>query len=108
MVYENSRYLLTNQYSRLDRESVDLLGFRKRHDFNLDKATIYQVIEGDTLDGIAFERYGTTALRWVILDANSAYRTEFDMKVGDFIYLPDKREVYDILNGEMNNIDDED
>lgn len=104
MVYENSRYLLTNQYNRLDRNSVAMLGFRQRHEFNMDEATVYQVTAGDTLDGLAYEVYGDSALRWVILDANPKYRTEFDIKVGDYIYLPDEDEVLEL----MNNEDEED
>lgn len=96
-VYENSRYILTDQYTRLDRNSVELLGLRERHEFNMNDATNYQFSAGDTIDGIAYEVYGDAALRWVIMDANPQYRTEFDIKVGDYIALPDVEEVYNIM-----------
>ena len=53
---------------------------------------------GDTLDGVAYKFYEETEFRWAILDANTKYRTEFDIKVGDVILIPSFEEVVDLVN----------
>lgn len=97
MVYENSRYIHTPMYNRNNVDSP-LLKIRERFSFNLENCTLHEWTEGDTLDGVAFKYYGISALRWVILDANPAYRTEFDIEYGDKIYIPDFDEVIDLVN----------
>lgn len=96
-VYENSRYLHTRQCARLGWESPTL-EIRKRFTFNQENCTNYEWCEGDTLDGVAFNQYGSCALRWAILDANPQYRTEFDIKNGDVILIPDYEEVVNLVN----------
>ena len=96
-VYENSRYLHTKQYTRLGWDSPTL-SIRSRFSFNVEKCKTHEWCEGDTLDGIAFRYYGISALRWAILDANIKYRTEFDIKNGDVILIPDYEEVVSIVN----------
>jgi phage tail protein X len=97
MIYENSRYLHTTMSTRLGWD-VPTLDIRKRFTFNEDNCQTYEWIEGDTLDGVAYKFYGICALRWAILDANPKYRTEFDIKNGDRILIPDYEEVVDIVN----------
>lgn len=96
-VYENSRYLRTKQVTRLGWDSP-VLEMRSRFTFNQEKCKQYVWIEGDTLDGVAFRHYGISALRWAILDANTKYRTEFDIKNGDVILIPDYEEVVSLVN----------
>ena len=96
-VYENSRYLHTQQYNRLgwDYPTLDI---RKRFTFNQEECVNHRWCEGDTLDGVAYRYYGVCALRWAILDANPRYRTEFDIKCGDMILIPDYEEVVSLVN----------
>ena len=96
-VYENSRYLHTKQYTRLGWNS-NTLEIRNRFTFNQEKCTYYEWTDGDTLDGVAYRYYGISALRWAILDANTKYRTEFDIKNGDVILIPDYDEVVNLVN----------
>ena len=96
-VYENSRYLHTRQSTRLCFDSPTL-EIRERFTFNQENCTMHEWCEGDTLDGVAYKYYGISALRWAILDANPKYRTEFDIKNGDSILIPDYDEVVNLVN----------
>ena len=96
-VYENSRYLHTRVMTRLGWDSPTLQ-MRERFSFNQDNCTSYEWCDGDTLDGVAYKYYENTDLRWAILDANPKYRTEFDIKNGDIILIPDYDEVVNIVN----------
>ena len=97
-VFEDSRYIESSVYSWGDEE-VPTLTLRERHKFNLDIATVHTWKSSDTLDGVAYQYYEITDLRWAILDANPQYRTEFDIKAGDLIYIPDFEEVVDVVDG---------
>lgn len=97
MMFENSRYLHTRQEQRAGWTSPTLK-IRSRFTFTEDDCEVYEWVEGDTLDGLAFLRYGECTLRWAILDANPKYRTEFDIKPGDLILIPDYEEVVSIVN----------
>ena len=96
-IYENSRYLHTRQVTRLGWDSPTLER-RERFTFNQENCSVHEWIEGDTLDGVSYRSYGVCALRWAILDANPQYRTEFDIKSGDLVYIPDYEEVVDLIN----------
>lgn len=96
-IFENSRYLHTKMYTRLGWDNA-VLQTRGRFTFVPDTCSTYEWIEGDTLDGVAFKHYGNTALRWAILDANTQYRTEFDIKSGDIILIPSYEEVVSLVN----------
>jgi phage tail protein X len=97
MMYDNSRYLHTKMFTRLNFDSMTL-GMRKRFTFNEKNCTTHEWTEGDTLDGVSYKYYGETDLRWAILDANPKYRTEFDIRNGDIILIPDSEEVVDLVN----------
>lgn len=96
-VFENSRYLHTRQLTRLGWNSPTL-EIRSRFNFNQENCSNHEWCEGDTLDGVAVRYYGISALRWAILDANPRYRTEFDIKNGDIILIPDYEEVVSLVN----------
>lgn len=96
-VYENSRYLNTKEMTRLGWDA-STLQIRERYSFNQDNCELYEWCDGDTLDGVAYKYYENTALRWAILDANPKYRTEFEIKNGDVIMIPDYDEVVNLVN----------
>lgn len=96
-IFEDSRYIESTVYSRGDEE-VPTLTLRERHKFNLNSAKIHTWKSSDTLDGVAYQYYEIHDLRWAILDANPQYRTEFDIKVGDTVYIPDFAEVVDVVD----------
>lgn len=96
-VYENSRYLHTRLFNRLGWDTPTL-EIRKRFTFNQENYSTHEWCEGDTLDGVSYRYYGNSALRWAILDANPKYRTEFDIKNGDIILIPNYEEVVSLVN----------
>ena len=96
-VYENSRYLHTRVANKLGWD-VPTLRIRERFTFNQEDCTSHEWCEGDTLDGVSYRYYGISALRWAILDANPRYRTEFDIKNGDVILIPNYEEVVSLVN----------
>lgn len=96
-VYENSRYLHTKAETRLGW-NTPTLQIRERLSFNQDNCELYEWCEGDTLDGVAYKYYENSALRWAILDANPKYRSEFNIKNGDIIMIPDYDEVVNLVN----------
>ena len=96
-IYDDSRY---TQTSIIPKSGYDtqILRIRERVKFREEGSTLYQWKPLDTLDGVAYNFYENTNLRWAILDANPQYRTEFDIKVGDYLVIPDYEEVVDFLN----------
>lgn len=97
-VFDNSRYIKSPLYMRGDSETPTLK-IRERFTFNTDNAVIHTWKSSDTLDGVAYKYYEIADLRWAILDANPQYRTEFDIKAGDNLYIPAFEEVVDIIDG---------
>lgn len=97
MLFDNSRYLKTKMIKRTGMDSYTFQ-IRTRNTFNLDAGVYYEWVEGDTLDGVAYDFYGEVALRWAILDANPKYRTEFDIKSGDSVFIPSYDEVVELVN----------
>lgn len=90
-VFQNSKYVRTPAYVR--KGEALILDIRKRNKFNSSKFSYYTVVQGDTLDGISYRKYGNAQLGWAILDANPVYMSELDIKAGDVIALPSFEEV---------------
>lgn len=90
-VFRDSRYTNTSAYVR--RGSTLILGIRKRNYFNIEKSTFYTVVQGDTIDGIAYKQYGNAQLWWAIMDANPKYQSEIEIKPGDVLTIPSYDEV---------------
>ena len=90
-IYKNSRFTKIPVHTR-DGKSL-IFGIREKVKFDASKAVYYTVLEGDTVDGIAFKFYSDEKLNWVILDANPQYRTELDINVGDTLLIPSFDEV---------------
>ena len=89
-VYRNSRYVFT---PLIKRNKANILAFRDRVKFDLSKATFYTVIQGDTIDGIAYRQYNNAQLWWAIMEANPRYQSELEIKPGDILAIPPYEEV---------------
>ena len=90
-VFQDSRYTRTPAYVR--QGSNLILGIRSRNYFNVDKSTFYTVVQGDTIDGIAYKQYGNAQLWWAIMDANPRYLSELEINPGDVLTIPSFDEV---------------
>ena len=90
-MFKDSRYTKTSAYVRHGKNLI--LSIRNRNYFNLDNAAFYTVVQGDTIDGIAYAHYGNAQLWWAIMDANPQYQSEVDIKPGDVIAIPSYDEV---------------
>ena len=90
-VFQGSRYVKTPAYVRKGETLV--LGIRNRVHFDEEKSTSYTVVQGDTIDGIAYKHYGNTQLWWAIMDANPQYQSEIEIKAGDILCIPPFEEV---------------
>lgn len=90
-VFRDSRYTHTSAYVRIGGEFI--LDIRRRVKFNPSNFTYYTVVQGDTLDGIAYKTYGNAQLGWAILDANPTYQSEIEIVPGIVIALPSFDEV---------------
>lgn len=89
-IYSGSRYANCNR--RL-KGSRPYLTTPSRVNFTASKCSLYQVIAGDTIDGIAYKFYGNSAYWWCIMDANREYQSELEIKAGDILQIPDVEEV---------------
>lgn len=90
-VFQGSRYVKTPAYVR--RGETLILRIRGRVHFSESQCKYYTVVQGDTVDGIAYTQYGNALLGWAIMDANPAYQSEMDIKAGDVLKIPPYEEV---------------
>ena len=90
-VFRDSRYVKTSAYVR-DGGTL-ILDIRKKNYFDVSKSTFYTVVQGDTIDGIAYKKYGNAQLWWAIMDANPHYQSEIEIKPGDVLTIPSFDEV---------------
>lgn len=90
-VFRGSRYVKTPAYVR--RGETLILGIRDRVKFDAEKSTFYTVVQGDTLDGIAYKEYGNAQLGWAIMEANPLYQSEIEIKPGSVLMIPSFEQV---------------
>lgn len=90
-VFAGSRYLKTPIYAR--KGQAFIFNIRNKYKFNMDNATFYTVVSGDTIDGIAFKVYGNAQLYWAILDSNPQLMSELDLEAGLTLTIPPYEEV---------------
>lgn len=95
-VYQNSRYIKTGAYRTSDTNAM-LLKLRTRPSFDIDLATYYTWVQGDTIDGVAYRQYDNAQLWWAIMDANPKYASEMDILPGDVLTIPSYKEVVKLL-----------
>ena len=87
MIFVNSRYTGARAYID-ETTSTVYAGFECREIPAQEGDIMYQFKQGDRLDLLAKNYYGSTQLKWIILYANPTYMTEFDIQVGDYIRIP--------------------
>lgn len=85
-VFQGSRFIKTSAYVR--RGETLILSIRERNHFNEADCEYYTVVQGDTIDGIAYKYYGNAQLWWAIMDANPVYQCEIEIKAGDVLKIP--------------------
>ena len=90
-VFQGSRYVKTSAYFR--NGDTLILDIRKRHKFNASESTYYTVVQGDSVEGIAFKQYGNAQFWWAIMDANPLYQSQIEIKPGDVLMIPPLQEV---------------
>ena len=93
-VFQGSRYVKTPAYVR--RGETLILSMRSRVKFDAEKSTFYSVVQGDTIDGIAYKQYGNAQLWWAIMEANPLYQSEIEIKPGAVLMIPPFEEVVKI------------
>ncbi len=93
-IFKNSRYTRTPLYNHSGEITFRR---RKRFTFNPKNFTYHIFSEGDTLDGLAFKYYGDTQLWWIILEANTTYKSVLDIPSGTALALPSVEEVIKCL-----------
>lgn len=90
-VFRDSRYTQTSAYVRMNGGFI--LDIRKRVKFNPENFIYHTVVQGETLDGIAYSHYGNAQLGWAIMDANPTYQSEIDIVPGVLLAIPSLDEV---------------
>ena len=93
-LYAGSRYA---NCDRLRKNGRPFLGIPERAEFTASKCTLYQVIAGDTIDGIAYKFYGNASYWWCIMDANREYSSELEIKAGDILQIPSIDEIRKVV-----------
>lgn len=97
MIFQGSRYTGSSVIFDIE-DDVPYLEFSPTILEVSEDDLVYQFREGDRLDILAHKFYDNTQLKWAILYANPQYITEFDMKNGDYITIPDKEVVMRYVN----------
>lgn len=90
-IHVGSRYIHTPIYAKNGQAFI--FNIRNKFKFNSKNATYYTVLQGDSVDGIAYKFYGNANLYWAIMDANPHLQSELDIKVGDVLMIPNFEEV---------------
>lgn len=96
-IFKNSRYTKVPLFTD---DGVSSFQIRKLSNFSQDNATVHIVCEGDTLDLLSTQYYGTPDLYWVILDNNKrTIRGVLDALVpGTQLVIPNSEIVRRTLN----------
>ena len=92
-VFSGSRYIHTPIYARRGQQYI--FDIRNKYEFNLENADYYTVVQGDTIDGIAYKAYGNANLYWAILDSNKLM-SELDLVPGMVLVIPPYEQVVSV------------
>lgn len=80
-----------NESFVINYEEGDRGLYRKKVEHKPQEGDEYYVTnDGDTLEGIAFEKYGTTKLWWIIADVNDSIDYPFVLEPGTSLLIPNK------------------
>ena len=72
----------------LDYGDGDVSLERRSPNIDLSKALVHTVLEGETLQSIAFKYYGDSGYWAIIAEANNIFFALREVKPGDQIYIP--------------------
>ena len=88
MIFRGSRYEDGELYYDKENDLMFLAPHYTSLSIDEKKDFQYQVKQTDRMDLLAERFYGNPQFKWIILYANPQYVTEFDIKVGDIITIP--------------------
>lgn len=94
MIYEYTRYRKTPTTTESTQQKM-IFTARPLFNFPSEMSIPHIWKDGDRLDILSYEYYGTSQLWWVILDSNPKYKWEGDISIGDTIIIPDVEMVVD-------------
>lgn len=99
MIFKNSRYANgLNVYLDEDKD-ITFLDFPTTFIPSELRDHVYQFKAGDDIGILANRLYGSHELKWLILYANPNFNTEFDIKAGDIVVLPNPEGVSKYVDG---------
>lgn len=84
MLQNNSRYAELPVYNYNGR----MIPATRRISREVQDGIYYTVIEGDTLDLLAYRNYGDERLWWVIADVNPGIKFPTQLEAGSIIVIP--------------------
>lgn len=65
--------------------------YRNKLEYKAQEGDSYYVTnDGDTLEGISFEKYGTSKLWWIIADVNDSIIYPFNLDSGLSLLIPNR------------------
>ena len=94
MIYAHTRYRKTPTTIESTQQKK-IFTARPLFHFPSEGAVSHIWKDGDRLDILAHEYYGSSQLWWVILDTNSKYKWEGEISVGDILVIPSIERVVD-------------
>jgi nucleoid-associated protein YgaU len=92
MIYKGSRYVGAKMFLDAEQDMPYLAPTEttiQKHEDDL----VYQFKAGDRIDILAKKFYGDPQAHWMILYANPEFETEFDIKEGDLLTIPNPERV---------------
>lgn len=90
-IHSGSRYIRTPVANVLDNKRGLLPTFGRRKTLTIPPGAeiiTHRVIQGDTIDHIAYRYLGDSNLWWVIMDVNPEVLRPWDIKIGDILVIP--------------------
>lgn len=102
-IYEGSRYsnVYTYEEDWVKRGGrVTAFHIRRLLDIDTTNAQKHTWIEGDRLDILSYRYYGQPQFWWFILDANTKYMKESEIRNGDVVLIPPYSELRKVIEDE--------
>lgn len=100
-VHSGSRYVKVPIGNVLDKKKGLIPVFGRRKTLTIPpgaEITTHRVIQGDTVDHIAYRYLGDASLWWVIMDINPELLRPWDIQIGDILVIPTLTTLRRMLN----------